>query len=164
MYLNSSVVWITNQTFSEEDKVDEHEYYLLDTELQSTARRISHIHNQMRKSVRPFATNMQRMRWNLESALSAQKWANQCISEPSDPENRKAAGSFLCDTTGFHYTLSPPTYFSGFACGENMAISSVAVTWSRILQSWFEERKNFTYGIPKTGTEHYSQVCAKRTI
>ncbi|EPQ05146.1 Cysteine-rich secretory protein 2 [Myotis brandtii] len=50
-------------------------------------------HNELRKSVSPSASNMLRMEWDREATANAQKWANKCTLQHSDPEERKTTNS-----------------------------------------------------------------------
>lgn len=52
--------------------------------------------------------------------------------------------------------------FSDVPCGENLFMSSAPLSWSDVLQYWYNEEKNFKYG---TGAKpkgamfgHYTQV------
>ncbi|XP_040839451.1 cysteine-rich secretory protein 2 [Ochotona curzoniae] len=97
-------------------------------------------HNQLRKAVSPSASNMLKMEWNREAMVNAQKWANKCTLEHSDPEDRKTSTK----------------------CGENLYMSSDPTAWSDAIQNWFDESRYFTYGVgPKTPhviTGHYTQL------
>ncbi|XP_059257534.1 cysteine-rich secretory protein 2-like [Mustela nigripes] len=97
-------------------------------------------HNELRKSVSPPASNMLKMEWNREAAANAQKWANKCTLEHSVPEDRKTSTK----------------------CGENLYMSSYPAPWSDAIQSWYDERHNFVYGVgPKSSNAvvgHYTQL------
>ncbi|XP_059555638.1 cysteine-rich secretory protein 2-like [Myotis daubentonii] len=97
-------------------------------------------HNELRKSVSPSASNMLRMEWDREATANAQKWANKCTLEHSDPEERK----------------------TNTKCGENLYMSSDPNEWSIAVQSWFEERHDFVYGVgpksPGAVVGHYTQL------
>ncbi|XP_048203595.1 cysteine-rich secretory protein 2-like [Perognathus longimembris pacificus] len=97
-------------------------------------------HNELRRSVKPQASNMLKMQWSLEASRNAQKWANICIYKHSNKEDPK------------HRTK----------CGENLFRSSGLRSWSYVMQKWFNESTNFTYGLgPKTPSAvvgHYTQL------
>lgn len=47
-------------------------------------------------------------------------------------------------------------------CGENLYMSSNPTSWSHVIQSWFDEKDDFTYGVgpkyPDAVVGHYTQV------
>ncbi|NXT12280.1 CRVP protein, partial [Prunella fulvescens] len=97
-------------------------------------------HNALRREVKPTASNMMKMEWCPAAAKNAQNWANQCTLRHSPPNLRR----------------------TNVMCGENIFISSVPLSWSIVLQAWYNEGENFEYG---TGAKrkgavfgHYTQV------
>ncbi|XP_019137666.1 cysteine-rich venom protein kaouthin-2 isoform X1 [Corvus cornix cornix] len=97
-------------------------------------------HNALRKGVKPTASNMMKMEWCPPAAENAQNWANQCTLRHSPPNLRR----------------------TNVPCGENLFMSSAPLSWSYVLQSWYNEEKNFKYG---TGAKtkgavvgHYTQM------
>lgn len=98
-------------------------------------------HNDLRRKVSPTAKNMLKMKWSNEAANNAQKWAEQCTLSHSTKEQRKTSTS---------------------GCGENLFMASYKATWDKAIQSWYDEYKDFTYGLgPKTRKAvigHYTQV------
>ncbi|XP_020026253.1 cysteine-rich secretory protein 2-like [Castor canadensis] len=112
---------------------------LLTTQTQ-VQREIVSKHNELRKSVSPPASNMLKMEWNREATGNAQKWANKCILSHSSSEDRKTRTR----------------------CGENLYMSSDPTPWSTAIQSWFNEREGFTYGVGPKGPDvvvgHYTQL------
>ncbi|XP_032319119.1 LOW QUALITY PROTEIN: cysteine-rich secretory protein 2 [Camelus ferus] len=103
-------------------------------------REIVNKHNELRKSVSPPARNMLKMEWSRDATANAQKWANKCTLEHSNPDDRKTSTK----------------------CGENLYMSSDPVAWSDAIQSWYEERHNFVYGAgqksPSAVVGHYTQL------
>ncbi|XP_012668956.1 cysteine-rich secretory protein 3-like [Otolemur garnettii] len=101
---------------------------------------IINIHNKFRRSVSPPASNMLKMEWSSEAAVNAQKWANQCTHKHSNSEFRK----------------------TNLKCGENLFMSSVPTPWSRAIQEWYNEERDFIFEVgPKTPSAvvgHYTQV------
>ncbi|XP_045398114.1 cysteine-rich secretory protein 2 [Lemur catta] len=97
-------------------------------------------HNELRRAVSPPASNMLKMEWNREASANAQKWANKCTLEHSDPEDRKTSTK----------------------CGENLYMSSDPTSWSNAIQSWYDESQDFQYGVgqkqPDKITGHYTQL------
>ncbi|MCQ7618884.1 CAP domain-containing protein [Salmonella enterica] len=112
----------------------------LSTTLKNVQEEIVKKHNQLRKSVSPRASDMLKMEWSDEAASRAQKWANQCIYEHSQPDLRKINTS----------------------CGENLFMSTHAIPWSEVIQNWYDEYRDMNYGVgpktPKAVTGHYTQV------
>ncbi|XP_019064033.1 cysteine-rich venom protein pseudechetoxin-like [Fukomys damarensis] len=98
-------------------------------------------HNDLRRMVKPSARNMLKMTWNAEVAKNAETWAKKCIFSHSPNDQRKIN-------------------FAG--CGENYFLSSDPRTWSNVIQSLYDEVKDFKYGLgniranAKTG--HYTQL------
>uniref|UniRef100_A0A3B3BFK0 SCP domain-containing protein n=1 Tax=Oryzias melastigma TaxID=30732 RepID=A0A3B3BFK0_ORYME len=91
-------------------------------------------HNDLRRSVQLTASNMMKMKWNTEAEANAQKWANTCSM-----------------------AHSPAT--SG--CGENLYMSSFQNSWSNVVQAWYNEVKDFQYGVGSINggvVGHYTQV------
>ncbi|XP_053458673.1 cysteine-rich secretory protein 2-like [Nycticebus coucang] len=97
-------------------------------------------HNELRRAVSPPASNMLKMEWNAEAATNAQKWANKCTLEHSNPEERKTTTK----------------------CGENLYMSSDPTTWSSAIQNWYDESQDFEYGVgqkyPNRAVGHYTQL------
>ncbi|NXJ13792.1 CRIS2 protein, partial [Odontophorus gujanensis] len=97
-------------------------------------------HNDLRRRVSPPASNMLKMEWNPQAAANAQKWANQCSLHHSPPSQREI----------------------GEQCGENLYMSTAPSTWSNVIQTWYDEEKDFKYGIGATKEGavigHYTQL------
>ncbi|KAG3289604.1 serotriflin-like [Ictidomys tridecemlineatus] len=79
--------------------------------------------------------------WNAEVAKNAEKWANRCTLSHSSRRQRKVS----------------------FAnCGENLFMSSAPLPWSHIIQVFYDEVKNFKYGVgdirANSKTGHYTQL------
>uniref|UniRef100_A0A672GNJ0 Cysteine-rich venom protein TEL1-like n=1 Tax=Salarias fasciatus TaxID=181472 RepID=A0A672GNJ0_SALFA len=97
-------------------------------------------HNSLRMAVHPTATNMLKMSWNNEAAVNAQRWANTCSMKHSTPSDREISSS---------------------GCGENLYMSSSRNSWSNAIQSWYDEVKNWRYGVGSVNrgvVGHYTQV------
>nr|XP_021521120.1 cysteine-rich secretory protein 3 isoform X2 [Aotus nancymaae] len=112
----------------------------LSTTQTQVQREIVNKHNELRKAVSPPARNMLKMKWNKEAAANAQKWANMCNYRHSNPSDRKTS----------------------LKCGENLYCRVAPNSWSQVIQSWFDERDDFEFGVgPKTPDAvvgHYTQV------
>ncbi|XP_066851167.1 cysteine-rich venom protein-like isoform X2 [Anser cygnoides] len=97
-------------------------------------------HNTLRRGVNPTASNMLRMEWNLAAATNAQNWANQCSLSHSPSSQRK----------------------TNVDCGENLYMSTAPSSWSDAIQAWYNEEKDFKYGVGATTKDavigHYTQV------
>ncbi|XP_044025940.1 cysteine-rich venom protein TEL1-like isoform X2 [Siniperca chuatsi] len=102
-------------------------------------------HNALRRDVQPTASNMLKMSWNNEAAASAQRWANTCSMKHSPDNSRKIS-------TG--------------DCGENLYKSSYKNTWCKVIQSWYDEVKDWRYGVGAINggvIGHYTQVVWYRS-
>ncbi|XP_078506074.1 cysteine-rich secretory protein 3-like [Lissotriton helveticus] len=97
--------------------------------------------NEVRRSVDPPASDMQKVVWSKEAAANAKKVAAKCIFKHSSAEEQ------LIGTT---------------ECGENLYKSTIPRPWEDIIQEWFNENKDFKYGFgainPKKMIGHYTQV------
>ncbi|KGL79382.1 Cysteine-rich secretory protein 2, partial [Tinamus guttatus] len=97
-------------------------------------------HNELRRGVSPPASNMLKMEWNPEAAKNADIWAKHCTFQHSPPRMRK----------------------TNVSCGENLFMSSVPFPWPDVIQAWYDEKKDFKYGIGKTSLDavvgHYTQL------
>ncbi|XP_032069584.1 cysteine-rich venom protein TEL1-like [Thamnophis elegans] len=102
---------------------------------------IVNMHNSLRRSVSPTASNMLRMEWYPEAASNAERWAYQCFYDHSSENSR---------------------ILDGIKCGENIFMSSNARTWAEMIQSWYDENKNFVYGVGANPAGsvvgHYTQI------
>ncbi|XP_022625991.1 cysteine-rich venom protein VAR6-like isoform X4 [Seriola dumerili] len=97
-------------------------------------------HNALRRGVQPTASNMLKMSWNEEAAATAQRWANTCSMKHSPASSREIRSS---------------------GCGENLYMSSYKNTWSNAIQSWYDEVKDWRYGVGALNggvIGHYTQV------
>lgn len=99
-------------------------------------------HNELRRSVSPPAGNMLKMSWDIKAAAQAQEWASKCHYRHSRTQDREV------DKT---------------SCGENLFMTSKPTLWSHAIQSWFDEKDDFAYGVgPKyedAMVGHYTQVA-----
>ncbi|KAM6181767.1 cysteine-rich venom protein-like [Erethizon dorsatum] len=116
-------------------------YISLLTHHSSTQVEIVNKHNDLRRMVKPSARNMLKMTWNSEVAKNAEIWAKKCIFSHSSRDQRKIS-------------------FAG--CGENYFLSTDPVTWSHVIQSFYNEVKDFVYGLgnirANAKTSHYTQL------
>ncbi|XP_070588619.1 cysteine-rich venom protein LIO1 [Erythrolamprus reginae] len=98
-------------------------------------------HNSYRRSVSPTATNMLKMEWYPEAAASAERWAYQCVYDHSQDYER---------------------VIDGIQCGENIFKSSNVRPWTEVLQSWYDEYRNFVFGVGANPSDsvigHYTQI------
>ncbi|XP_042359867.1 cysteine-rich venom protein TEL1-like [Plectropomus leopardus] len=97
-------------------------------------------HNALRRAVRPSASNMMEMSWSSEAAANAQRWANKCTMSHSPDSSRNIRSS---------------------GCGENLYMSSNRKSWSTAIQKWYNEVKDWRYGVGSTNggvVGHYTQV------
>ncbi|KAJ7345437.1 hypothetical protein JRQ81_001387 [Phrynocephalus forsythii] len=121
----------------------DHEYDAFMTTKGNQQKKIVNKHNSLRRSVQPPASNMLKMEWNSEIASNAQHWANQCTLKQGTAERKK---------------------INGVHCGENIFTSSTPFPWSKVIQNWYDNGKNFQYGIgatsPKAKTGVYTQATS----
>ncbi|XP_075779469.1 cysteine-rich secretory protein 2-like isoform X1 [Pelodiscus sinensis] len=114
----------------------------MSTDFPEIQREITDKHNELRRSVNPMAGNMLKMAWSAEAAKNAKSWADQCTYFHS-PESRRKVRNITC--------------------GENLCTSSFPVSWSTVLQWWFNEKDNFIFNIGPTSSNvevgHYTQMA-----
>ncbi|KAL6038437.1 hypothetical protein STEG23_016143, partial [Scotinomys teguina] len=112
----------------------------LSTTRVSVQEEIVNKHNQLRRMVSPPASDLLKMQWSNAAQVNAQRWASQCIYQHSPAESR---------TTNVR-------------CGENIFMASYPASWSRAIQSWYDEVKDFRFGSGPNPTHakvgHYTQV------
>ncbi|XP_071384854.1 cysteine-rich venom protein-like [Centroberyx affinis] len=102
-------------------------------------------HNALRRGVQPTASNMLKMSWNSQTAANAQRWANTCSMKHSPASSREISSS---------------------GCGENLYMSSYKNTWSNAIQSWYDEVKDWRYGVGSTNggvVGHFTQLVWYRS-
>jgi len=103
---------------------------------------IVNLHNRLRSSVRPSASDMLRMTWDVEAAKMAQRYAEQC--------------------RGLNHNTQTGRWTQRFgSCGENIFIATHKVPWQFAIRSWFSEKSLFSYGCSGnnlTEVGHYTQM------
>nr|XP_046229013.1 serotriflin-like [Scatophagus argus] len=100
-------------------------------------------HNELRR--KQSASNMLEMSWSSEAAANAQRWANTCSMKHSSDSSRKISTS---------------------GCGENLYKSSYKNSWSNAIQSWYDEVKDWRYGVGSINggvVGHFTQVVWYRS-
>nr|XP_020026245.1 cysteine-rich secretory protein 1 [Castor canadensis] len=117
-------------------------YNKLTTEPQAVQEEIVNIHNTFRRNVFPPARNMLKMMWSPEAAENARILARYCDFAHSDPLERRLKNTF---------------------CGENLHLESYPISWSNVIEIWYNESRYFTYGEwtssdDDTRTDRYTQV------
>ncbi|XP_003803028.1 cysteine-rich secretory protein 1 [Otolemur garnettii] len=117
-------------------------FHKLVTELASVQEEIVNVHNAFRRRVAPPASNMLTMNWSEEAAQNARTFSKYCDDAGSSPLERRITGSF---------------------CGENTHMASRPVSWSHVIETWYNESKYFKYGKDTPAdegktTDHYTQV------
>ncbi|KAK2500676.1 hypothetical protein MC885_003163 [Smutsia gigantea] len=124
-------------------EIEDPAFTALSTTHTQVQREIVNKHNELRKSVSPPGSNMLKMEWSREATANAQRWANKCTLQHSNPEERK----------------------NSTKCGENLYMSSDPAAWSNAIQSWYDEGHNFIYGVGPTSPSevvgHYTQIRGK---
>ncbi|XP_069092889.1 cysteine-rich venom protein-like [Pleurodeles waltl] len=112
----------------------------LDTKYAFVRQEIIDKHNELRRRVKPTASNMRKLEWNKEATVNAIKWTKKCAFEHSTPSERAISTS---------------------GCGENIFSSNRATNWTTAIMSWHKEVEKFTYGTltgPWYAVGHYTQV------
>ncbi|KAL0963104.1 hypothetical protein UPYG_G00349750 [Umbra pygmaea] len=113
----------------------------VNTSIPTVRSEIVNKHNELRRGVQPPATNMKQMNWDKDAAANALKWANQCRNKESPKKWRKISNS---------------------RCGENRYVSSNERPWTEVIQSWYNENKDYSYKfngpIHGKAVNHYTQV------
>uniref|UniRef100_A0A667GGH3 Cysteine rich secretory protein 1 n=1 Tax=Lynx canadensis TaxID=61383 RepID=A0A667GGH3_LYNCA len=117
-------------------------YNTLLTELATVQEEIVTVHNNLRRGVIPSASNMLKMDWSEEAAQNARMLSTQCELRESSAPRRRITNTF---------------------CGENMHLTSYAISWSNVIEIWYNESKYFKYGEWTSmdngiTIEHYTQV------
>ncbi|XP_005377724.1 PREDICTED: cysteine-rich secretory protein 3-like [Chinchilla lanigera] len=115
-------------------------FAVLSTTLPQVQEEIVNKHNELRRAVSPSASDMLKMKWSSAAAENAQAWASKCTYSHSSSEDRKL----------------------NVSCGENLFMSTAPSSWSSAIQQWYDESKNFEYGVgplsPNGVVGHYTQV------
>nr|XP_056712688.1 cysteine-rich venom protein latisemin-like [Euleptes europaea] len=117
----------------------------LSTDRADQQKEITNKHNALRRSVKPSASNMLRMEWSPAAAENAKRWAQQCNQNHSPSDKRTV---------------------NGIGCGENLYMSTAPNSWSKAIDAWFSEVKDFRYGqgsVTGAQTGHYTQLTWYRS-
>ncbi|KAE8605423.1 hypothetical protein XENTR_v10015128 [Xenopus tropicalis] len=118
---------------------------MLDTETQNY---LVDLHNLLRRSVDPTAKDMLKMEWSPGAALNAQNAAAKCVMQHSSATERQIQDPF------------------NYVCGENIYVTTAKPDWAAAVNSWFNERNDFTYGVGPNSDKmigHYTQVAWAKT-
>lgn len=101
---------------------------------------LSNLHETLRTNVNPPAADMIRMEHSKLLEKEAQIWAEQCKLAHDKDELR-----FLAD----RYTV-----------GQNIAVGSSVLNWTRVLEDWGNEKTKFKYGGPNNvlAVRNYAQI------
>ena len=108
---------------------------------------------QISGKVDPPAKNLERLAWDDELALLAERWAAQCPGG-HDPYDSRSLPGRSTDGVNWKYV------------GQNICWASYDRTWSECIDEWAMEQDDFTYGVGRTGqgqVGHYTQVVAQRS-
>lgn len=110
------------------------------TNVTSVQDEIVNQHNAFRRAVSPSASNMLKMNWSQEAAVSAQNWANTCSMVHGEPSTRM---------------------LGTYQMGENLFKSTGMVKWTSVVTAWHNEVANYVYPTGSANTQpigHYTQV------
>ncbi|XP_051008536.1 cysteine-rich secretory protein 1-like [Acomys russatus] len=106
---------------------------------------IVNTHNQLRRMVSPPGSDLQKMQWDDDAQVNAQRWADNCVYQ--------------------HSPISLRT--TETRCGENLFMSSYPASWSDVIQNWYDENEHLNFGVgPKERgavVGHYTQVVWNST-
>ncbi|XP_067325256.1 cysteine-rich venom protein triflin-like [Anolis sagrei] len=91
------------------------------------------IHNEIRRKVQPTSSNMMKMMWNDNAAMSAGRWASKCLGKSSSIEDRM---------------------MDGVQCGELTLKTTYPTTWHSVIELFASGQSYFQYG---TGTTDSSK-------
>uniref|UniRef100_G1KM75 ShKT domain-containing protein n=1 Tax=Anolis carolinensis TaxID=28377 RepID=G1KM75_ANOCA len=98
-------------------------------------------HNEIRREVKPTASNMMKMVWNEKAERTARRWASKCQPKSSSKEDRKV---------------------DEIICGEIVLQTNYAMLWSDAIESLSSERTYFQYGVGTTdltkNVDSYTQM------
>ncbi|XP_055352540.1 cysteine-rich venom protein pseudechetoxin-like [Paramacrobiotus metropolitanus] len=121
---------------------------VVDTSVASVQKAILDQHNNARRE-KP-STGMLKLSWDAETADRAQAWANKC--NYAHPVQGSSDYNTYMKTS--KYTL-----------GQNIAKSSNVMSWSGIINLWYNEINSFTLGQSTTATVgHYTQIMWNTTF
>ncbi|XP_047415345.1 cysteine-rich secretory protein 1 isoform X3 [Sciurus carolinensis] len=125
-----------------ETKLFKTQYTKLNTKSTAVQEEIVNTHNALRRRVVPPARNMLKMSWSEEAAGNAKILSKFCDWTDSNPLERRIKNTF---------------------CGENVYLGSKSVSWSHVIEIWYNESKNFVYGEwtstdEDIRTDHYTQI------
>uniref|UniRef100_A0A803U0N9 ShKT domain-containing protein n=1 Tax=Anolis carolinensis TaxID=28377 RepID=A0A803U0N9_ANOCA len=87
------------------------------------------MHNEIRRLVQPTSSNMMKMVWNDNAAMSAGSWASKCLGTSSSKEDRM---------------------LDGVPCGELTLKTTYPTTWQSVIEMFSSGRIYFEYGIGTT--------------
>lgn len=104
-------------------------------------------------------------RW-LQNWQKVVSWNQKKI--PAIPSGMKAArdltATFTCSHMCMFSSFLSTFFFSDVDCGENLYMSTAPSSWSDAIQAWYDEVKDFKYGVGATTKGavigHYTQVDA----
>ncbi|XP_037389823.1 serotriflin isoform X2 [Pygocentrus nattereri] len=110
------------------------------TNLTAVQEEIVNLHNAFRRSVVPQASNMLKMSWSKEAAVSAQNWVNTCSMKHGPPSTRM---------------------LGTYEMGENLFKSTGMFAWTAVVTAWHSEVVDYEYPTGSINGEpigHYTQV------
>ncbi|XP_019483684.1 PREDICTED: cysteine-rich secretory protein 1 [Hipposideros armiger] len=112
------------------------------TQSGTVQREIVTLHNTLRRGVVPSASNMLKMNWNEEAAQNARNLSQYCDLVESNALKRRITNTF---------------------CGENKQLTSYLISWSNVIEIWYNESKYFKHGEWPSEDEgktvdHYTQL------
>uniref|UniRef100_A0A3Q3JAS3 SCP domain-containing protein n=1 Tax=Monopterus albus TaxID=43700 RepID=A0A3Q3JAS3_MONAL len=110
-----------------------------------TQRQIIDHHNNIRRNVKPPASNMLKLGYSHELAVIAQDWVEQCQLNHGPPEARR---------------------WNGYDLGQNLYYSDTPDAWPAVINAWADEVQHYNYpsGSKDGGVVgHYTQVVSYST-
>nr|XP_020646297.1 uncharacterized protein LOC110077519 [Pogona vitticeps] len=100
-------------------------------------------YNNIRRRVRPTASNMLKMTWSEEAAESAKEWAQQCTGKTTPMNGR---------------------IVDGILCGESISQATFARRWSDVIRTWNSTSAAFKYGIKRPQEEQRSSFAYTQMV
>ncbi|XP_069092230.1 cysteine-rich venom protein latisemin-like [Pleurodeles waltl] len=97
----------------------------LDTNNENVQKEIVDTINTLRRNVRPPSRNMLQMRWSEDVATVPELWLKKCV---------------------FYQGPAKVKTLDATSCGEALHKTSNPISWTEVINKWYKQEENFTYG------------------
>lgn len=114
------------------------------------------LHNKIRRSVSPRASNMKKMKWDTTLEKLAQQYAETCSGSHNAERHKRKWGDFRNVGENIHHTWDwVAEYKNGVLIQKTLPLNL-----TKILHRWWEEKDKFDYRNPHacSGCGHYIQM------